>query len=193
MNTLVSLWTYLINEYLSWCVTGTTNSITSAELLLLDYRVSKLPVHVASRHQSQCPQTFRLQQFRICIRIRIRIRFRIRIRVFVDSFIRIVVSYYQLAPLGPSSLAVHELQTPRATFSLCIRLQLAELGGWEAGRQGAGGVAVSVLDAVVGSFGLCRIWRMHKRYALRPKTCTILNCEIVWFDSDTSGTTEESL
>lgn len=103
----------------------------------MGYRVSKLPVHVASRHQSQCPQTFRLQQFRICIRIRIFVRVFVYVFVFVfvDSFIRIVVSYYQLAPLGPSSLAVHELQTPLAAYSLCIRLQLADQGGRLSARE----------------------------------------------------------
>lgn len=61
----------------------------------MEYRVSKLPVHVASRHQSQCPQTFRLQQFEYVFAYVLALVFVfVLVYVYVYSLIRLFVSLY---------------------------------------------------------------------------------------------------
>lgn len=157
----------------------------------MEYRVSKLPVHVASRHQSQCPQPFRLQQFEyvfayVLVLVYVFGFVFVFVLVYVYSLIRLFVSLYLIINSRHSArvrwpFMNYKRRWQRFRFAFDCNWQTREA---ERQRRREEVLRGAVLDAVVGSFGLCSIWRMHKRYALRPKTCMQYNAQfrdsLIW-------------
>lgn len=97
-------------------------------------------------------------RIRIRTRTRIRIRICIRIRVFVDSFIRIVVSYYDINSRHSARVRWpfmnYKRRWQRFRFAFDCNWQTREA---ERQRRREEVLRGAVLDAVVGSFGLCSI------------------------------------
>lgn len=121
----------------------------------MEYRVSKLPVHVASRHRSQCPQTFRLQQFEYVFSYVLALVF-VFVLVCVYSLIRLFVSLYLIINSRHSArvrwpFMNYKRRWQRFRFAFDCNWQTRES---ERQRWGAEVVRGAVLDAVVGSFGL---------------------------------------